>query len=181
MSTIRLNSTIREAIVKHLMAHRFEKQEKAQKERKAALGDLAYQTVIDALKPEEKALLVKIPPRWLRTVSSIHFSYPGGYDRVEFNHETGLPSKLIRTHQLEAEHPLTKAIVDYERSKDELKQEKRDARHAAETALGKVTTVKRLLEEWPEIRPIVDKALPESHQPKPPSLRKEDLNKQFAL
>lgn len=174
MSTIRLNSTIRDTIVKHLMAHRFEKQEKALEEKKAALGDLAYQTVIDALPEREKALLAQVPDNWLRSRTGLHFSFPGNYELVDLNGTRYLPEKLIRTHQLEA-------IVEYERARNSLKQEKRDAKHAAQTALGKVTTVKRLLEEWPEIKPIVDKALPESHQPKPPSLRKEDLNKQFAL
>lgn len=181
MSTIRLNSAIRDTIVKHLMAHRFEKQEKALEERKAALGDLAYQTVIAALPEQEKGLLAQVPDNWLRSRTGLYFSFPGNYELVDLNGSRHLPEKLIRTHQIEGDSKLAKAIVDYERARDSLKQDKRNARHAAQTALGKVTTVKRLLEEWPEIKPIVDKALPEAHQPKPPSLRKEDLNKQFAL
>lgn len=181
MSTIRLNSTIRQTIVKHLMAHAFEKQEKALEEQKAALGDLAYQTVIAALPAREKPLLEQVPDSWLRTRGGLHFAYPGGYDHVSFGEDKHLPEKLIRTHKLEADHKLTKAIVAYERARDDLKKEKRDARKAAETALGRVTTIKRLLEEWPEIKPIVEKALPEARQPSLPSIRKEDLNKQFAL
>lgn len=79
----------------------------------------------------------------------------------------------------DAQHPIAERVEASAASLDALNEEVNAAKRTAQATLNRFTTVEKLLEEWPEIKPFI----PANKQPQAPvpALPTQHLNKMFDL
>lgn len=191
MST-RLTSSIREAIAKAVMKHRYEATVKALIEEKAAFGMMVYEDLYSKATREKMNAL---PEGWLSTSDNVAVTFGATYDRVYFNGYThgkilsvvssedrrkGGSLRLWGKHEhgcakvYEASHPLAEANFKLDAKERELKTQFDETRRQVDAALAAVTTVKKLIEVWPEIAPFCIEF--ENEKPHLPALPTSKLN-----
>jgi len=148
---VRLTNFIREQILAAVLKHAFEAREKDLKERKQAFAKEIYN---DIYPPKVRAAMAALPEGFLPTSDYLKVSFEGGsYTRVDFGES--LP--IANDHMYSAakvyppEHPFTARFIALDREEKDLKREKDEAKNNAKAVLESVTTVKKLIDVWPEI------------------------------
>ncbi len=154
MATVRLTKYVREQILNALLAHAFDAREKALEAEKFALGDAVYNDIY----PEPlRKQMAALPDGFLLTDSDVKVQFDG----QRFTHVYFGERRLIaKSHEYsaarvyDAKHPLTARYDAWKKAKDDLDTEKSKAKSSAEAVLGSVTTVKKLIDVWPEVEPF---------------------------
>lgn len=187
MST-RLTTAIREKIVADLLRHRFEKAVAEHRDDMAALANAVYD---DLYSEADRVLLDSMPEDWMPETGSLGVTFAGSYTHVHFGgylkgemaaissfeavyrrvaskHNSG----CVKTY--EARHKLAIRAEKLSAQREGLKEKISEAKRAAISALASVTTVKRLIEGWPEIAPFAAKY--EGEKPALPALPTNILN-----
>lgn len=179
MSTVRLTNYIRETVLARLLKHAFEAREKALEKDKHAFARQVYDAIYPAaIQKAMKAL----PKGYLPTDGDLKVSFDGEYTHVYFGE-----SRLIaKCHEYNAakvfdpKDPLTARYHELEKVEEALKAEKSKAKSSAEAALDSCTTVKKLIEVWPEVEPFV-KDFATTSQSRALALPIKELNKSLGL
>lgn len=178
--TVRLNSFIREQILDAVLKHAFEDREKALKEEKHALGDAVYNDIYPKKVREQMAAM---PEGFLPVDDDLRVQFDGeGYTQVYF----GERRRIANAHRhnaakvFDAKHPLTLRFAKYQKELSALKAEKNNAKSSAEAVLGSVTTVKKLIEVWPEVEQFARPFAAESPS-RAVALPIKELNKSLGL
>lgn len=148
--TVRLNKFIRDQILDLMLTHAFGAREKELDKEKYALGNAIYEDVY----PEEtRKLMESLPGGFLASVGSLKIQFDGrNFTHVHF----GEKRRVAYHHQYNAakaydgKHPLSKRLTAYQKAKDQLSSERANAKVDARAVLDSVTTVKKLMEVWPE-------------------------------
>jgi Nucleotide modification associated domain 5 len=197
MSTIRITATIRDHIVSGMLRHRFSADQLKIDEARAALDDLksrrkasAYGLIYSEKEREELARRRS----WFKCVSKVKVMIEDE-DVTEFEFPEAMPvpydhgkdysasvAKIVKPDceylTLRAEEKVMKSEVDD--AQRELDREQSALRTRAIAVIESVTTVKRLLEVWPEVQDF----LPEENagpQGGVPAVLVADLNSAFNL
>ena len=193
MST-RLTKDIREAITKAVMVHRFSA---SVSELYAEKGQFAHSVYEDVFDKKTRELIDSLPPGFLPEVNCLGvrfgatgFSYENVYfdghlksdlrnacsappksetkRRVPRNKENGCAKSYEAGNRLSSKYEKLKA------KEETLLEQVKTAKRSVEAALSAVTTVKRLIETWPEIAPFASKY--ETEKPQLPALPTQHLN-----
>lgn len=191
MST-RLTKDIREAIARSVMKHRYEATVKALVEEKAAFGMKVYEDLYSKANREKMNAL---PEGWLPSSDNVTVQFGASYDRVYFNGYTHgkivsvvssedkrkeCSLRLWGKHErgcakvYDATHPLAVARFNLDAKERDLKTQFDETRRQVDAALNAVTTIKKLIEVWPEIAPFA--ADFENEKPQLPALPTSKLN-----
>jgi len=189
MST-RLTISIREEISKAALAHRFADDVKALIDAKAEFAAAVY---ADLYSKADRQRMDELPDGWLENAENIGVQFGGKYTRIYFNGYTY--GQIIKATDYKREdrrrildkhsrgaakvyEPSHKLCIEH----DKIDQRERGLREAYDTAerhlksaLAAVSTVKRLIETWPEIAPFATKF--ETEKPSLPALPTQHLNK----
>lgn len=194
----RLTNHMRETIVNRVIQDRFEADHKALERDRAELALACYnehypQTVRDRM--------AALPDGWLPTDNDIVVKFgteDRGYTRLCFNgyshnhrlvHE--MPEEIVKRFtetdaqkgclmSLAQDHGLTVEFLKQRDEQEELDEATRKARSGVKSILNSSTTVKKLLEIWPEVLPYLGDLAP-APPPKVPAVKVEELNAQLRL
>lgn len=180
MTSVRLNLQIRDKILQRMLEHAFGKRDKKLAADKTALGNEVYSDLYPTYIRKRMAAL---PEGYLPESRSQAVAFAGqvtvvlwnGLRRVAEARSSYHPAKAY-----DAVHVFTKRFFSLERESSRLKEERAKAESAARAALNSCSTVKKLLEIWPEAKPFV------SDFAAPPEVRAltlsiKDLNAQLGL
>lgn len=148
---VRLTNYIREQVLNAVLKHAFEAREKALEAEKFALGDAVYNDIY----PEPlRKQMAALPDGFLPTDGDVKVQFEGQrFTRVYF----GERRRIAKSHEYnaarvyDAKHPLTARYDAWKKAQDDLDAEKSKAKSSAEAVLNSVTTVKKLIEVWPEV------------------------------
>jgi hypothetical protein len=190
----RLTKDIRDEIVMDLLRHSFKDRIEALYAERSALAQKIYE---DAFSADARKKMQALPDGWLPEVNSINvrlgsdytsFEFSGGLygdinrimkckqpesRRIPFKFRGGCVASYEATHSLALEH---ERIGNLRKS---LWEEIESAKRAATTAVNAVSTVKRLIEVWPEVDPFASKHSTE--KPQLPAVPTAQLNKILGL
>lgn len=148
---VRLSNYIREQVLNAVLKHAFEAREKALEAEKFALGDAVYNDIY----PEPlRKQMAALPDGFLPTDGGVKVQFDGQrFTHVYF----GERRRIAKSHEYnaarvyDAKHPLTARYDAWKKAQDDLDAEKSKAKSSAEAVLNSVTTVKKLIEVWPEV------------------------------
>lgn len=195
---MKLSNSIREALLSDLMRHGYSAETNALYAEWAALSEAVYQDLYSA---ENHATIAGLPDGWLPTVSSIDvaffgqretLAFNGRFDRRQLANLLPTPGEAQTRRILSQDTRRSGSIVVY--SSDHPLSVRRDAlrgktqdfidrvakgRAQAWVALCGVTTVKRLVEVWPEVKPFAAKYMTE--KPQLPAVPVAKLNEMLGL
>lgn len=203
MSTmVRLNSSIRDYVIRALLNKKFVKQDLgeqklAETEKSAAevSAKLAYEA---AFTKDTRKILTEAAPGMFPFASSARIrieNSPGNYYDKDFTFGENKPVPFRNSYHggnqfaavIPGDHPLAKALKAWEEAKKELeiaqqqlREEKSATRRKLETVINSVTTVKRLVEVWPEVQEFLPEVV-SGNDGGVPAVLIADLNKEFGL
>lgn len=193
MST-RLNIDNRNAIIKDALAHRFGAEVKALIDERAEFAAAVYD---DICKKADRLKMAELPDGWLPKTDNIAVQFGADFTRIYFNgrvhgdlckatdyrrdderrvlakHNSGCAKAYEATHKLASEHARLRA------KETDLRTAYKQAAQSMMTALNRVSTVKKLIETWPEIAPFA--SCHETGKPSLPALPTDQLNKLLDL
>ena len=152
-----LTSSDRRVIVAELLLHRFEAEEKELKHRVSHLALAIYNDVYSA---RTRAAMAKLPKDWLPTRNNIEVQLAGQYEDLAFITPMPFLAKHFHPNRgafavYDAKHPFTQTWEGLDAAEAKLRQEKRTADLSARSFLQRFRDTKRLLAEWPEVRPYL--------------------------
>lgn len=146
---MRLTKDIRNQILDAVLAHRFTDEETSLEESFRAFADDYYRALFS---PEEWELINNCPREWFYVSTDICARYQGRSQFLKMSSEERVPQSLKREDMLDTQArryaKLLERRTKYQKLRCEVSQ------HAA-GVLNSVTTVKRLLEVWPEVKKFI--------------------------
>lgn len=201
MASVRLTKSLKEEIIKGLLAHKYLKSVEALCEKQK---DFAHKVYNDVYSKAQREQMNKLPNGWLPTklYVRVQFGASCNYAQLTFAGDKGLydfrkyfyvkapknielviPYRDINSCSKRYENT-DKLAEEYQTLKDEhddlLNKVHEDERKAAGT-IGSITTLKALLKAWPEIKPFVPDYALRAQKDNLPALPVKQLNKTFDL
>lgn len=206
MTAARLTRNIREALMKKLITRAFQERAQAMVERQC---DFAHRVYQDALKPHLDRIAA-IPEGWLPTDDDIKVSFGSDYTQLDFGNglsysihhalrsagakprqtkagnrlELPFPSKFrgqcakVYDHA----HPLTEEFNNLTVEQEQLVADIEKAQRVTKATLESVTTVKKLIDVWPEVEEFAKHYLDNGERKAVlPAIPRADLNAQLGL
>jgi len=150
----RLNQTMRDEIIKRLIAHRFQATLDEHTRREFELAEAVYSATYNGIIQEK---MNGLPKGWLEESSEIRLTFGGRNSHAQFQDEK--PRRFLSEHMrwgegnlaFPATSPLTKQFHSLERDKELIRVEMTDVRNQVRAQLRHFTTIKKLRKEWPQI------------------------------
>jgi len=197
MST-KLTNWMREAIVKAVVQHRFAEPAMAIVARRAALAAKVYDDLYSAADQKKMAAL---PAGWLPEDDDLYAQFGvGGYERLAFSGAAyGSAGKVLAeplttsvrrfasihtrgrcVKSYDGSHPLAVEYEGINGDQKELESQIDAATRQATAAVGSASTIKRLIDLWPEIAPFASE-YEDAAKPSLPALPTDQLNALFKL
>lgn len=155
MSVSRLSDEDRRQIISKLLDHRFDADRKVLKGQETELGLKIYRSVVS---PSVEAEVRKLPDGWIEYTNNIYAKI--GSSIESFTLAVSVPKKASwgswRTivAVIEAREPLADEFQELEAARSALRAKEEEASGAARSLVYKASTLKRLLEIWPEVKPF---------------------------
>lgn len=166
MSSIRLTNEMRSRIAKAVLEHRFGPEEKEIELDRKKLGSLVYDTLYDKF---TQGLMAELPEGWLPTQCADHVYFAGQWVSVEFGEPRRFLYEEFNTSpKFGADDPVSKLFESIESRKYKLREARGEASAKVNGLLSEATTVKKLLEIWPEVEPFIPPATAPVHLPAVP-------------
>lgn len=156
--SVKLNESIRRAILKSLLADKFEKQ--SAKLRTESV-DFAMSIYKEAFSEADRRKMKALPDGWLPETQTIQAEIGGQYVHLCLAEKqyVRIPSErrgcLLK---LESSHPLYDRMMKLNAEEKELGEEKDKLIAEINAVLHSVTTANKLIEIWPEISKTVNAA-----------------------
>ena len=180
MNSVRLNLQVRAKILQRLLAHAFGERDKKLNADKEALGHDVYN---DLYPTDLRKKMSALPDGFLPESRSQSVAFAGQVTVVvwhELRRIADSRSSYHPTKAYDSDHVFTKRFFGLERESSRLKEERAKAESAARAVLNSCSTLKKLLEIWPEAAPFA------SDFTAPPAVRAltlsiKDLNVQLRL
>ena len=176
---MRLNSEIRNQIIRSLVTKTFEPKEEELLKKRTALGDDFWRM---AYTDRQRRSMRQLPKGFFPLQDTIRVTIldHGNYDHVRMS-----KPRLLAFDQghrtpigVEPDSDLGKRYLRLIREEEALRGEKRKAINQARQILASVSTPKRLIEIWPEVAPFI----PEIQKPNTDlSIPIKDVNASFGL
>lgn len=180
MST-RLTMEMRDAIQQKLITRAFDAREKAQAAEKAALADAVYNDIYPA---KVQAIMEGLPKDFFPYDNDLKVSFHGEVVNLRWGREA---RRVAHGHQYSVatiypkDHKLTKRYDAWKKAERELTAEKDKAKSRARALLKSVTTIKRLIAVWPEVKPFVEVYENQPGRGGLPAIPMGELNKSLNL
>jgi len=157
MAAGRLSNTSRDALIRSILNHRFDgdrkKLEKLHEETDQAI---IKHMVKDLTKQEQKDYSHYVEKNWFDKSKSAKLQFrPGSFVEHQFKLYRQLPKPLNRVHIVEEGDPLFSLYPIYADQKDALEAEEKEAKTATKQVVYSCSSVKRLIEVWPEAERFV--------------------------
>lgn len=153
MSSIRLTNDLRNRIAKAVLEHRFGPEEKELEQDRERLGKLVYDLLYDGA---TQNAMDGLPEGWLPTQSDDNVYFAGQWAHVEFGEPLRFTYKDSRNFpKFAADSPATKLFEDIEARKHKLREARSETAAKVNGLLCEATTMKKLLEIWPEVEPFI--------------------------
>lgn len=159
MTSIKLNTTMREHLARQLLDQKFSKTEKNLLERRDALACGVYH---DLFTDTDRNFMDLLPEGWLpvRQYMMIQFG-PNSSDYTHLNLKGDMPflAKMLGgcMKVYDADHTLAKLYHALIADEGEYQTARRALQHKIRAVLNSVTTVRKLMEVWPEVTPFAEK------------------------
>lgn len=184
MKSQKLTHTMRALITNRALEHRFAEAEAALVERRFNLADKIYEKIYPA---KVRELMAQLPDGFLESDKCLYYAirvkdanFPI-YDDIMLREARPMAQNVRRYEpsMLDSESTIAKQLHQLNRDRGALHDEKHKARLEITGALSSFTTVKALLDAWPEVEPFLppvvamDRTLP--------VVPVEQLNKTFKL
>lgn len=153
----RLTKTLRENMLKAVLAHAFNEKETAAEKAKRDAGEKIYADIYS----KHLIAMESLPKGWLEKSSAIEIAVSGQRHRVYLNE-----SRLIgRGHDGRYSMPKLyvgdeQVVIDYLETVsnvDAIKKQRSNMSHEVQAILESATTFKKLWEIWPESKCILEK------------------------
>lgn len=155
VASIRLSQIMRETILQRLMDHAFGWREKQLAADERVLGDSVYE---DLYPTSMQKRMSDFPDGFFRKTDNIAILFGEQRDILHFT-RLRLSAYAHGSHEgtrsYDARDPLSIRYFDIYGRKMALSEEKSRTRSATKAALDACTTIKNLLEAWPEAAPFV--------------------------
>lgn len=177
---------VRDAIVK-------QRAEWANKVRLEAIGGVEVEKSLRAINDQYEALRESVPKRVqgdfrkpAKTRNDIHLNIAGISFNAYFhgNIDYSRCDQVYRispsSHTLFAENPLVAEFYEIHNKQEEYDDKLSTLTNSVRAAVQKVTTVKKLLEVWPEAKELIPEEV-EKQVKQLPAIKTEDLNKMIGL
>jgi len=158
MASKRLTNDLRICITKAVLNHRFGAEEKALDAAMEALGDLIYETLYPEAGAARKRLDTALDGEYAYC-TGIDCNLAGDYRTVPMSKQRPVQHKHCRGRAKFAagEAPVIQ-FRDIQTRRSKLREAENEARAKVNGVLSGATTVKKLLEIWPEVEPFVPPA-----------------------
>jgi len=194
----KLTNYMRERIAEALVQHRFNEPALAIIARRAALASKVYN---DLYSPADQKKMAALPNGWLPEDDDISVQFGSGsnYTNIDFSGAVyGAIARVLKepldrtTRRVASSHvsgcarsyePTHPFVAEYEALKADtaaLVTEIETAERQAKSAIASASTVKRLIEMWPDIEPFA-KDYQDETKPSLPALPTDQLNALFKL
>lgn len=198
MASTRITAGLRDHVVAGLLRHRFNLEELALSEEQERIDKRAAERTQGAYEmvftEAERKRLAEAPKGWYPEVDSVRVQVEGGtVEEVEFETPQRVPYEVENggwrhvtaivspdNHYFKVNREVSEMREALSQRREKLREDRATLRHRAEAVINSVTTVKRLLEVWPEL----DDFLPEENAGPAgdvPAIMVSDLNDQFGL
>lgn len=161
---MRLNKNIRASILRALLAHRFDKQEKQLKAEEAKLFLLIWEDIHSAA---DRALMEKAPEGAFTTAQRYSLNFGGlaveirGLEEVrtfaKWPNCTGWHHRAIKAYS--PQDDVYMAWAKWHNKTIDLNKAKEAARVKISSTLASFASTKRLVQEWPEVAPFLPKEI----------------------
>lgn len=170
MSSIRLTNEMRNRICKAVLEHRFAAEEAALEKAKEEIAEFSYSILytparLERFKGSEPGEYVTLDFMNVSFAgqSSVRFCLNGG--PRPFFHAHNSYTKTIR---FAADDPPAQAWEKYQAKKSKFREAKDTAEAKVNGILSEATTVKKLIEIWPEVEPFIPPGTTPVHLPAVP-------------
>lgn len=194
----RLNASTRRRIADHLIEDTFRQRTLDSESESVAIANAAYAIYMT---PYRRKLATALPDEWFDKVNSISIAVGGmaatfsfSLDKSDYRpvgHDARRSYRVcdalsINTRTAEGKlAELGERVVRWMQESESIKEGRRSLTVKIKAVLDSVTTRSRLIEEWPEIAPTLDRIWPEETKPvvktKAISVRMDQLNKELKL
>lgn len=195
---MRLTNDIRDAIVRAVITNRFLKDVEALRDEWSTLAVMTYDDIYDD-KTQRK--MKNLPNGWLPETDTITVELGSSHTRLTFDpymRGFGLvkidgPSKTTKKRvpssdnshrvvkQYEASHPLAKKRDELAGRSTDLKELIDSATTGARQMVHSVSTMKKLLEQWPEVEPFAQPYIDKPSAATLPAVPISSLNAKLGL
>lgn len=180
--TVRLTKHIKDRIRRRLIVHAFEEREKANAAGFHQLADAVYHDLYpEALLKQMNAMPGGFLPE--DTDVSVCFEQVERFARLWYSNRRRVAQKHTSNAAkvYEENHEFSKWYAKLDAEKKKIKEERRGAEQSAMAVMDNVTTLKRLIEVWPEVEPFARDFLVSAQSGTLPALPIGDLNKRLGL
>lgn len=154
--SIRITESIRDAITRRLLDHRFDKETKALLYRENELALRLYRAKYSA---SERKAMEALPAGWMTTETSIRVSIKNTSYRLSLAQPVPVPyvdqGYSIKLEKLEND-ALEKTLNAFLKARTDHQNQVADLKKATAGALAGFSTINGLLAAWPEVKPFVD-------------------------
>lgn len=175
---VRLAVYMKDVIQQALLERAFGERQKAINAAKAGLGDKVYKEMYTL---KERRFMVQAPDGFLPQLTSVRVQFAGDFAHLSLSAPRPGASEQ-RTKKYDANHPYTDTFRDLNAKQKELEADRRQAKAELRAKLDSVSTVARLIEVWPEVRPFAAKFLEKKvAEKKLPVIQNDALNNTFKL
>lgn len=154
MKSVRLTQDMRQKILGRLLTHGFGKQVTALRADDEAFGLAVYEDVYDKL---ARRRMKSMPEGYMKQSLHLTVAFGGQQDQVVWKGHLPIASKdeYDRAKSYQADHPLAQRRDILERRRVALRAEKEGALHKIKAVLASCTTIRQLVEIWPEAEEFV--------------------------
>lgn len=180
MSTIRITVSMKDAIVSRLMTHAFNQREQELISADLELGNQIY---ADVYSPDTIAKFNEFPEGYFPEETDLAVRFQGVKDYVKVNfsrrriaycHDRGVVKVYDNDNEFTREYDRLSDI------RKKLEDDKKRVRREAQAIIESVTTLKKLIEIWPEVKPFVA-GLDEQDIRNLPMIPIRELNRELGL
>lgn len=186
MSLKRLSGEDRDNIVTELLNRAFTERRKAVIAARNAIADAVYN---DLYPPAVLKKMTGLPAGWLPEDDDVMAKISGQVTRLYFYDKHGKPAKRIMAAGhvsgvvaiYDGASPVAELNEEHLRLQKELSDEEAAAKAEAQAIVHRVNTVPQLLEQWPDVKPILEKVFGSLDEPQLPVVAVEALNARFKL
>lgn len=168
MAAGRLTNEMRNRIAKAVLEHRFGAEEAALDAARPALGDAIYEALYPTGSVARLHLRASLEGEHYRTMrKTCHF--PGKrWVEIELSEVMPFFDKDDGCLGFDANSPATAAFERFHAAERKLQEAKEEASAKVHGILSEATTVKKLMEVWPEVEPFIPPAATPIHLPAVP-------------
>lgn len=139
---------------------------------------LALQVYHDLHGLQNQALMDKLPSGWFELKSKLTVEIDFQTVRLSLKEQRKFAyrysSGIVKIYP--PNHDISRAYLEYKKVKDQLSNEEQKASHDARALLNSVTTLKKLLEIWPQVEPFVKDFWEQEKSAQLPALPIQSLN-----